>query len=218
MKIIINSHNKSNIALEHLLESMKECEEFNDYEIIVFIGGYYNNTEYKTIKKENITYVECNHNSIDFTGLITLSELYSDDINEHYLYLHDTCKVGKNFYKKLKAIDLSNVSSIRINRPHSMNIGIYSQKIINQVKDFLSTKKNTNEKECMKFKSVNFNEDWIFNNDKNNFVLNNYFRNSHTGPLDYYKTGTMRIVEYYENLDLYKIKANWGQGKWTLNN
>ena len=141
MKIVINSHNKGNIALEHLLESMKECEEFNDYEIIIFIGGYYSHTDYVITKKENITYVECNHNSIDFTGLITLSELYSGDINEYYLYLHDTCKVGKNFYKKLKAIDLTNVSSIRINIPHSMNIGIYSQKKINEVKEFLSTKK-----------------------------------------------------------------------------
>lgn len=220
MKIVINSHIKSTIALNHLLESLKE-NEFDSYEVIIVVGGYYHLNNYEIIKKEdNITYIHANHNSIDFTGLITLMELYYDNVDEYYMYLHDTCKIGKNFYKKLKEIDLTNVSSIKINKRDSMNIGIYSQKIINRFKDFLLTKKNTNEKECMKFKSVNYNEDYLFNNDENNILLDNYYGNgkNYTGPTDYYGTGTMRIVEYYPNIDLYKIKANWGQGTWTLNN
>ena len=216
MKIVINSHIKSNIALEHLLESLKN-KEIN-YEIIVIIGGYYNNVDYEIINDGNIKYIRCNHNSIDFTGLITLVELYNKDINEYYIYLHDTCRVGKNFYNKIKSIDLTNVSSIKINKHFSMNIGIYSQKIINQFKDFLLSKKNTDENKCMEFKSINFNEDYIFKNDKNNILLDNYDGNNYTGPTDYYNTGTMRIVEFYPNIDLYKIKANWGQGTWTLNN
>jgi hypothetical protein len=70
----------------------------------------------------------------------------------------------------------------------------------------------------MNYKSVDFNEDYIFNNDTNNKVLNNYNGLIYTGPTDYYNTGTLRRVEYYPNLDLYKMKANWGQGTWTLNN
>ena len=96
--------------------------------------------------------------------------------------------------------------------------GIYSQKIINEFNDFLLSKKNTDENECLKYKSINYNEDYIFNNDQNNKVLDNYDGWNYTGPSDYYNTGTMRIVEYYPNLDLYKIKANWGKGTWTLNN
>ena len=69
----------------------------------------------------------------------------------------------------------------------------------------------------MEFKSINICEDYIFNNDTNNKLLNNYDGWIYTDPTDYYNTGTMRIVEYYPNLDLYKIKANWGQGTWTLN-
>jgi hypothetical protein len=217
MKIVINSHTKSNLALEHILESLKNIEI--DCEIIVIIGGYYNNVDYEIIKDENIKYIRCNHNSIDFTGLITLLELYNEDIDEYYIYLHDTCKVGKNFYTILKSIDLTNVSSIKITKPYSMNIGIYSQKIINHFKDFLLSKKNMNENKCMEFKHNN-NEDYIFNNDKNNICLGNCPVQS-TGPTDYYNTGTMRIVQYYSNLDLYKIKANWGQsshGVWFLNN
>lgn len=217
MKIVINSHAKSNIALQHLLESLKE-NDIHYCDVIVVIGGHYHLKNYVISKEENITYILANHNSIDFTGLITLYELYSNKTNAYYVYLHDTCKIGKNFYNKLKSIDLRNVSSIKINKNFSMNIGIYSQRVINTFKDFLLSKKNTNENECMRFKSTNYNEDYIFNNDKNNKILGNYDGWNYTGPTDYYNTGTMRIVEYYPNLDLYKIKANWGQGTWTLNN
>jgi hypothetical protein len=216
MKIVINSHNKSIVAVKHLLESLKE-NDINYCDIIIVVGGYYNLNDYEIKKYENITYIFANHNSIDFTGLITLLELYSNT-EEYYVYLHDTCRIGPNFYNKIKAIDLNNVSSIKINRRFSMNIGIYSQKIINEFKDFLLSKKNTNESECMKYKSIDYNEDYIFNNDNNNKLLDNYDGFIYTGPTDYYNTGTMRIVEYYPNLDLYKIKANWGQGTWTLNN
>ena len=215
MKIVINSHSKSNIALQHLLESLKE-NDINYCEVIVVIGGYYHLNNYEITKDKNITYISANHNSIDFTGLITLLELYNNT-NEYYMYLHDTCKIGKNFYKKIKSIDLTSVSSIKINKPFSMNIGIYSQRIINEFSDFLLSKKNTNENDCIQFKS-NGNEDYIFNNDPNNIVLDNYDGWNYTGPMDYYNTGIMRIVEYYPNLDLYKIKANYCQGPLTLNN
>jgi hypothetical protein len=218
MKIVINSHCKSNIALHHLLESLKE-NDINYCDIIVVIGGHYNLSNYEITQNENITYIHANHNSIDFTGLITLLELYYNDINEYYVYLHDTCRIGKEFYNKINSLDLTNVTSIKINHPFSMNIGIYSQTIINDFKDFLLSTKNTKEEECMKYKLNGVaHEDYIFKNDTNNKLLDNYNGHIYTGPTDYYNTGTMRIVEYYPNLDLYKIKANWGQGNWTLNN
>jgi len=120
MKIIINSHIKSNLALEHLLESLISIN--SSYEIIVIVGGYYNNIDYEIINKGKITFIRCNHNSIDFTGLITLVELFYNNLNEYYLYIHDTCKVGKNFYNKINSIDLTNVSSIKINKKYSMNM------------------------------------------------------------------------------------------------
>ena len=219
MKIVINSHDKSNVALTHLLESMKMCEEYNEYEIIIVIGGYYANTNcYEISQHENITYIKCNFNNLDLTGLTTLMELYGGDMDEYYVYLHDTCKVGKDFYKKIKSIDLTNVSSIRINWGFSMNIGIYSQKIINAFQTFLSTK-NTDECKMSLKTYVVSHEDFIFRNDVNNIVLDNYDGWSYTGPTDYYNTGTMRIVEYYQNLDLFKIKANWHwKSTWSLDN
>jgi len=219
MKIVINSHKKGIIALDHLLSSMRRREEYLNYDILIVVGGYFENTDIEIEKCGNITYIYCNHDSIDFTGLITLAELYADNIDEYYFYLHDTCKIGDDFYKKLSAIDLTNVSSIKINKDFSMNIGVYSQNIINEFKDFLLSKKNKDEDKCMEFKSMNFKaEDHIFENDNNNFVLENYNSWEHSEPTDYYNTGTLRIVEYYPNIDLYKMKANWGQGNLTLNN
>lgn len=49
--------------------------------------------------KMKILHIRANDNSIDFTGLITLLELYNN-INEYYVYLHDTCKIGKIFIIK----------------------------------------------------------------------------------------------------------------------
>ena len=106
MKIVINSHINSDVALNHLLKSMKIQKKYYDFNIIVMIGGYYNNTNYEIKQHDNITYIHCNHNSIDFTGLIAIMELNNNAINEYYFYLHDTCKIGNNFYNKLKSIHL----------------------------------------------------------------------------------------------------------------
>jgi hypothetical protein len=211
MKIVINTHVKGSIALNHLLESMRKQKEFNNYEVLIVIGGYYHHDTYKCRKESNITYIECNHNSMDLTALITLFDMYKDNVNEHYFYLHDTCKVGDTFYEKLKSIDLTGVSSIKINRQFSMNIGIYSQGIINTFGELLVSLKNFTNDGLVSLKKTQYVEDYIFNNDPKNQILHNYNAHNFTGPTNYYNTGTMRIVEYYPTLDLYKIKANWGQ-------
>ena len=219
MKIVINSHTRNYIALEHLLESMKIHDEFKLYETIIVIGGYNDSySKYHIQKDENITYIKCNHNSMDFTGLLTLLDLYNKDIDEYYFYLHDTCKVGLNFYKKLKLVSVTNVTSMKINFHFSMNIGIYSQKIINQFKDFLLTTKNEDESRTIEFKWNQWLwEDYIFKNDPNVTILDNYFSYwNPSGPFDYYKTGNMRIIEYYPNIDLYKMKANYGVSNVTI--
>jgi len=218
MKIVINSHIKSEIALNHLLESMKIQSEFKSHNIIIIIGGYYDNyTEYHIEYDENITYIKSRHNSIDFTGLITLLDLYSKNEDEYYLYLHDTTKVGNNFFTKLESINLTNVSSIKIKKDFSMNIGIYSQKIINQFKDFLLSMKNNDERKCLEFKNINISlEDYIFNNDNNNIILDDYNDIHASKPIDYYNTGVIRIIEYYPNLDLYKMKSWYFYNDTTL--
>lgn len=210
--IVINSHINSAIALNHLLHSLKEKEEFTSHKFIIAIGGYYELEQPDIVDEGNIKYIKCNHNSIDFTGLITIMEMYESDVDNMYLYLHDTCKVGNQFFSKLKSIEqMTIISSMKIKHSRSMNIGIYSQKLINSFKPFLLSMKNMSKEREIEFKTRWNSEDHIFNNDPYNFVLNNYNEHQFTGPMDYYGTGTQRIVEYYPNLDLYKIKANYGQ-------
>jgi hypothetical protein len=190
---------------------MCKQKEFGEYQVIIFVGGYYDNKGYVVTTDKNVTVIECNYNSIDLTAFIALVELFNKSINEYYFYMHDTCIVGDNFYRKLKNIDLSGVSTIRINKGWSMNIGIYSQKILNHFSKFLISKKNTSDKFLIYLKKHPHIEDHMFGMDPNNKVLDNYERHGQSSPIDYYKTGIMRIVEHYENIDLYKIKANYGQ-------
>jgi len=209
LKIVINSHKQYKCSLDHLMESMKVCNEFYEYEIIIVIGGY--EVDYEMIKENNITWIKTNINSFDHTALIVLLELYSDT-NNYYFFLHSTCKVGTQFFSKLNQIKVDNVQTIRINKIYySMNIGIYSQHIINKNKDTLLLLKNISQEEnvLLEIKKRGFHyEDFIFKQDDN--ILNDNTPII-TGPTDYYNTGTMRIVEYYPAIDLYKMKANWGQ-------
>lgn len=216
MKLVITSHIKGSIALKHILDSLSCLDTFKDIETIVAIGGYYDNKDYEIEKKDNITYIKCNHNSIDYTAMIALAELYSQDENEYYFYVHDTCKAGPDFLNKIRSIDLTNVSSIKLDEVCSKSMGVYSQKIINKFKDFLMTKKNISESRLMEFK-VNCHEDYIFQNDPLCFALNNRKSMDFTGPVNYYGTGIPRYIVHFENVDLYKIQANYGVF-WTLDN
>ena len=217
MKIVINSHIQSDIARKHIMDSMQSYTEYKNYEFIIVIGGYYHLSSYEITKKDNILYIKANHNSIDFTGLIALLELFSKEV-EYYLYLHDTCKIGPDFFRKIKNINLENITSLSLTNFPSMSIGVYSQKIINANKDFLLSTKNNDDNKLYEFKRLAITEeDHIFKNDPNTKIIDNHHNRITTGPTDYYGTGTMRIVEYYSNLDLYKIKSCWGQGI-SLNN
>lgn len=139
MKVVINSHVKSTVALNHLLESFKK-HQFDVCDILVVIGGHHELDTYQINKENGITYIHANHNSIDYTGLIALVELYGDT-DDHYVYLHDTCTIGSQFQTKLQSIDLTNVSTLKINKDFSMNMGIYSQQILREFHDFLLSKK-----------------------------------------------------------------------------
>jgi len=201
-KIVINSHRNSEIALKKMLDSMAFDSNWN---VFVCIGGFYEYETYKIVKEGHITYIYCNHNSIDYTGLIALLDLFYDS-DDTYLYLHDTCSVGPKFYELLSNISIDGESG-RIWYP-SMNMGIYTSTIIRKNINFLLERKNTLEENSQKFKSdgVHF-EDFIFKNDSTNVKL--VSNNNVTGPTDIYNTGIMRITEYYDGLDLYKYKANW---------
>lgn len=210
LKIVINSYKDNNTALNKLISSLKKCKNFSNYEFIVFIGGYYDLNGYVLDKEEdNITYIHCNHNSIDFTGLIGIVD-YLPKSDEYYFYLHDTTVAGENFLNNLNSINLDNVSSMRLRPSASMNIGIYSNELLHRHKDVFNELKNNDHNKSQEYKKKGIQyEDELFRKDNNNRLINNKDNLvSVSHPQDFYKNGVMRIIEHYD-IDLYKIKANW---------
>ena len=104
--LVINSHkNNIDLALKRLLKSLDKFN-INKNKIIIIIGGY-ENLDYEIYDESNISTIKAPHNSIDFTGLISLLELKNNfnDL-EYFFYIHDTCKIGPNFFKKLYELKL----------------------------------------------------------------------------------------------------------------
>ena len=211
LKLVISSHTRSFLALAHLLESLRVLQEFPQQEIIVAVGGHYSLPDYEVERVENVTYVRCNHNSMSFTGLNMLLDLFHDDEDARYMYVHDTTRAGPEFLKRLQAIDVSGSSSMKIKTRSSMNMGIYSQRVINGFEHFLKSKRNTdpNPATLLRLITYDYAEDYLFENDAQNQVIGDYSGDISTGPVNYYGNGVPRIVEYYPALDLYKMKSNW---------
>jgi hypothetical protein len=205
MKLVINSHKNSSRALEVLLKSLPAKAGI---EIIICIGGFYDSIPYEIKKENNITTIKCNHNSIDWTAFITLLETnIIPDV--HIFYMHDTCKAGPNFLEKISKINLVNVSTMSISHESmTMNIGFYSIAYLKKQRPFIIRQKNTSESQIQEFKSRAIEtEGYLFNKNPNHkkLISNPVI----SEPTDFYGTGILRIVKYYETIDLYKIQANW---------
>lgn len=206
MKIVINSHKNSSLALEVLLKSFLDLK--SKPEIIICIGGFYDSIPYDISKDDNITTIKCNHNSIDWTSFITLLEtnIVPDG---HIFYMHDTCKVGPNFLQNLNKINLVNVSTMSISdNSKNMNMGFYSIAYLKKHESFIIQQKNTSEIQVQEFKKKGFQtEDYLFNKNPNHKKFSGFAKISE--PADFYGTGVLRIIRYFETIDLYKIQANW---------
>lgn len=221
---------------------------FAHFRVLVVRGGFYErpaHSPYRFVHEaefpDNVAILECNHNSIDFTSLIAVRDLHhavetdgSEEAKQRldavrlliYFYMHDTCAVGYHFFENAVRVVREQMprarNTLRIRKPldRCMNIGFYRHSwIIGPASTrFLETKKNTDPAREMEFKSVNWAEGKLFELDRTAGVIDKYDDEQFIGPLDYYGTGVMRRVEYYSNMDIFKIKANWGQGTWTLKN
>jgi hypothetical protein len=173
LNIVINSYKDNDVSLKKLISSIKKSPNYKKYSIYVFIGGYYNSYTNEKSYDENITFIKCNHNSIDFTGLIGILENFTEN-DEYYFYLHDTCIAGPDFINNLSKIDLNNASSLRLREFPSMNIGIYSNKVIQNSKPILNQLKNTDPEKTQEYKKMGVDmEDIIFKQDNSNKLINN---------------------------------------------
>ena len=202
--IIINSKDFHDRATSTIIESIP-----HDIVVIVVSHGLFN---FKQCG-DNIFNLVVPHNSIDYTGLIAIlehKEIVQRYISDIIFYTHNTAKFGSKFFELFEPCGNKSLTSYP-----SMNIGTYNYsdliKIEEEVKKFKSSnfpsdaelnklKINCIKHEDFLFKLLNV-KNWYC--DKNKILLN--------GPSDVYNTGTLRITEYYSQVDFYKYKANWGQ-------
>lgn len=180
-------------------------------DIFFFIGG---NAKYKKIDNQ-INLYEVDHNSIDFTGLISVLDLKLS--SDYWFLIHDTCYVGENFYKKIQDFTY-NTDVIKLSSGISMNMGCYHQNYLTSIKKELISYKNQNldfdSLQTLKCKLIQ-NEDCFLNIPNHSYFSAN---NSVEGPIDFYNNGILRIIEHYNDIDLHKLKSNWvGKDIYELN-
>lgn len=180
-------------------------------DIYFFVGGSDN---FKKIN-EDVNFYFVNHNSIDFTGLISVLEL--KEKSDYWFLLHDTCYVGDLFYEKIKSHNYE-TDVIKLNSNISMNIGAYKQEYLESIRSRLLEFKNTN----YSIESINHFKNKCVDNEDCFFKIRNstFYTSNHTveGPIDFYKNGVPRIIEHYNEIDLHKVKANWvGKPRYELN-
>lgn len=179
--------------------------------IYVFVGGF---DKYVSLPNDfGVSIFGVAHNSIDYTGLISIVEFNLK--NDYWFYLHDTCYVGPEFYNKIKNFNYPiNFNSVSVTDGPSMNMGMYKWSIIENNKEKILSKKNRDYslEKTLEWKRLGVS--W-----EDEIVGRGPFYYCHDSRVDrpqfreefnnIYGTNTKRILEYYIDLDLYKAKANW---------
>jgi hypothetical protein len=177
-------------------------------DIYFFIGGYEENKLIENEDKINLFIV--NHNSIDFTGLISLIELNIK--SDYWFLLHDTTYVGPRFYNFVSTFNYNKCDVVKLNSGVSMNIGSYKQSYIDSIKeDILKFKNNDYSIESIQnHKKLAVTTEDIFFRTNNQLIYNKTPRRVE-GPINFYgkNEDSLRIIEHYDDIDLHKIKANW---------
>lgn len=198
------------ILVPQLLENGIRSEDIH-----VVSGGYLRREP--IINKWNISYYEANHNSFDITALIDVVTCNIEADN--WLLLHDTCTVGSKFKEKLYNFNSDSKCTALTWFP-SMSIGNYKYSYLQEQKDLIISGRNIDytQEGLRKAKIWALDhEDFLMWKSSISSVVNCYakpgeqFRVNIQSDIDQYKTGTPRITEYFPQLDLYKIKANWDQ-------
>lgn len=211
IRFAISSHNAFYKTTYHVIINslLKSGVPAND--IFFFIGG---NDKYERLDSQ-VNLYKVDHNSIDFTGLISVLDLGLE--SDYWFLLHDTCYVGQDFYKKVCNFTYDS-EIVKLSSGISMNIGSYSQVYLNSIKDQINLYKNQNydneSLQVLKRRLIQ-DEDCFFKGDNVPFYSIN---NSSDDPIDFYNNGILRIVEHYNDIDLHKVKANWcGKSVYELN-
>ena len=122
--------------------------------IHIFVGGY--DGQKTLVTEEGVNLFHVDHNSMDFTALISVLELGLQ--SDYWFLLHDTCKVGPNFFTSVDHLFCKNkpFHTARLYRKYSMNIGIYAHSYLLSQEKVLMSFKNSDysEESLLKLKAL----------------------------------------------------------------
>lgn len=187
----------------------------NPTDIYFIEGGH---TERSCKVQDGINYIRTNHNSVEYTSLIDIVEHNME--SDYWFMLHDTCRVGGQFFNLIQNIPTGS-PKVALRRHPAMSIGAYNYNYLKIHTDRLMQVKNTDYSR----ETVQYWKQWGIENE--DFML---WKETSTPCIIYnphieenlqvieekpwYNTNTIRRVEYYPQLDLYKNKANWHAKPW----
>ncbi len=182
--------------------------------IFIFNGGF----KQRSQKVENnITTILLDHNSFEYTPLIDIAE---NEIQSDYWFLiHDTCKVGNKFKEILYSVIDKNPIKVALKSSPSMSIGLYKYDYILKYKNKLLEIKNQDytPNGLQRWKQWGIKaEDYLLwkHEPENTFLFHPDNSVKKVARQNWYGEPTLRIVEYYHQLDLYKNKSNWYPKRW----
>lgn len=203
IQYLISSHVRyAPFTLPRLLASMSDVEPDR---IFPFIGGADNEAT------QTLAGVRCflvPHNSYDYTALVGLLDLGLE--SDWWFWLHDTCQCGPRF-RELAEAQFDPAADMTAAYLHPMggaqsNLGMYRHALFTRHRESILTLRDCSKQAACE--AEGFAWKWrlgagsVYPNAR---CLNPAVENV-------YGLGTPRLVEYYTAVDLYKFKANWGQG------
>lgn len=156
------------------------------------------------------------YNNIDDNGLIWISESSSTIPHPWFFYMHDTCKVGPQFWSRLQAAlsivkDIEDVvHSVKLHATYSMSMGLYKTDLFHRddVQRYFQEKRNYDMSEETLMHIKRTCEDSAFRT----FGTRHALHHTH-GMTDNIVDSAFRLhprrEEYYAALDMYKYKRNF---------
>jgi len=213
LKICISSCKEyGHFTVPNLLRSISNSG-FDLKDVVVVEG----NNEHESIENQQATLIKVKHNSFDLTALLAIGELQLQA--EGWLLLHDTCVVGNNFAQLLFQqweLNKDKDRTALISFP-SMSIGIYKHEFLqNNFLSILPYKSYTKTKDdVIAAKTKAFSSEdvllWRLNEGTIGCMGNTRVVQTVNKSLWNFNFNEGRMQEYFPQLDLYKLKANYGQ-------
>lgn len=188
----------------YVVGSMLECGVPAE-DIYFFIGGC---DKCEQVPSPDVNVWKVDHNSIDFTGLIAVLDLGLKA--DRWFLLHDTLYVGPNFYSCVNEYP-GNPVAVAMSKLWSKNMGSFSQEYLESIAPTLLGEyknKDLGREVAHRFKTMNIETE-------NRFLVGDGCYTSKTPEIkhtavDFYRTGTPRDIQYYFDIDIYKVQSHTG--------